>query len=170
MEALTMEDQENQERAVLGEEPPKEYVFEAQMKQSGTMDAAYIEFPYKVKEEFGTGGQVKVKAFIDGVEYRGSLAPMGLGSHCLGITKAVRSQAGKHFGDILSIRLWRDTEPRIVEVPEDVQKLLEEQGLSGTFSRLSYSKRRACIAAITGSKRPETREKRVRELVEDLLR
>ncbi|WP_010233489.1 DUF1905 domain-containing protein [Clostridium arbusti] len=38
----------------------KSYEFDAVIKKHGTIDAAYIEFPYDVEKEFGTKGQVKV--------------------------------------------------------------------------------------------------------------
>lgn len=50
---------------------------------AGKLGGAGIVFPYDVRQEFGTGGQVKIKANFDGVGYRGSLAPMGGGTHGL---------------------------------------------------------------------------------------
>jgi hypothetical protein len=146
----------------------KIYSFEAALKMSSGMDAAYIEFPYDVQEKFGTRGQVKVKALFDGAEYRGSLVPMGQGAHCLGVTKAIRSAIGKNPGDRVAVRLWKDTAPRTVEVPEDVRHLLEKHGLAEAFSRLSITRRKTAIDGINGSNRPETRKKRVQGLLEAL--
>lgn len=43
----------------------KTYEFDAVIIKQGDIDAAYIEFPYDVEEEFGTKGQVKVRATIN---------------------------------------------------------------------------------------------------------
>ena len=51
--------------------------FEAEIKQNGTMNAAFVDFPFSTEELFGKKGQVKIKALLDEkVEYRGSLAKM----------------------------------------------------------------------------------------------
>ncbi len=57
--------------------------FTAKLIQHPGMDATYIEFPYNVQELFGTNGQVKISASIDGVPYRGVLSNMGTGCHIL---------------------------------------------------------------------------------------
>jgi len=55
----------------------KEIKFKAIIQQNGTMNAAFVEFPFSVEELFGKKGQVKIKALFDEtVEYRGSLAKM----------------------------------------------------------------------------------------------
>jgi hypothetical protein len=146
----------------------KAYEFEAQLKQHAGMDAAYIEFPYDVETEYGTKGQVKVKAFFDGAEYRGSLARMGLACHCLGVTKAIRKQIGKAPGDRVAVRLWMDEEPRLTEPAEDVLMALEEAGRLTAFHSLSYTRRKEYLNAIEASKRPATRQQLIQRLLEAL--
>lgn len=46
----------------------KKYEFDALIQKHDSIDAAFIEFPYDVLEEFGTKGQVKVKAVFDGTQ------------------------------------------------------------------------------------------------------
>lgn len=97
--------------------------FEAEIKQNGTMNAAFVDFPFSTEELFGKKGQVKIKALLDEkVEYRGSLAKMKSNCHLLGLTQEVRKQLGKTFGDKVTVKLWEDQEERIVEIPEDVLK------------------------------------------------
>ena len=101
--------------------------FQAIIQQSGTINAAFVEFPFSVEELFGKKGQVKIKAIFDGkVEYRGSLAKMNSDCHILGLTQEVRKKLGKSFGDTVSVKLWEDKEKRIVEIPEDVQIVFNE--------------------------------------------
>jgi hypothetical protein len=67
----------------------KKYEFEAEIIKHETLNSGYIEFPYDVMEEFGTKGQVKVKAHFDGYEYRGSLVKMGHTCHLIGLNQKV---------------------------------------------------------------------------------
>ncbi|MDQ0192241.1 YdeI/OmpD-associated family protein [Paenibacillus wynnii] len=148
----------------------KNYIFEAEILQHGDMDAAYIVFPYDVQVEFGTQGQVKVKATFDGiVEYRGSLAKMGRGSHCLGITKQIRQTLGVKFGDAIQVVLVMDLEPRTIDIPDDLLQALSELNILESFSSLSYSKQKKRVDVILGSKKQETRTRNIQKLTVSLL-
>lgn len=82
----------------------KLYTFNAIIKKVDDMDAAYIDFPYNVKEEFGKG-RVPVTATFDGVEYNGSLVRMGTKHHIIGIRKNIRAQIGKQAGDQILVTI-----------------------------------------------------------------
>lgn len=58
---------------------------------------------------------------------------MGLGCHVLGLTKAIRSQLGKSFGDSVHVQLEKDTAPRLVAIPEDVDMRLKENPKAGEY-------------------------------------
>ena len=86
------------------------YSFNAVIQKNPEMDAAYIIFPYNIREEFGKG-IVKVHATFDGEAYDGSIVNMGVkdaeGKVCyiIGITKAIRKIIGKSFGDIVAVTI-----------------------------------------------------------------
>jgi len=82
----------------------KKYEFEAKIIKNPDIDAAYIEFPYDVKSEFGKG-RVPVVATFDGVEYMGSLVKMGTECHIIGIRKDIRKEIGKQPGDIIKVTI-----------------------------------------------------------------
>lgn len=82
----------------------KLYEFEAQIIKVPDMDAAYIVFPYDIREEFGKG-RVKVYATFDGEPYDGSIVNMGTGSYIIGIRKNIRKKIGKQAGDIISVTI-----------------------------------------------------------------
>lgn len=148
----------------------KSYAFQAELHKHDGMDAAYIHFPYDVQQEFGTKGQVKVKAvFQDGTEYRGSLANMGLDCHCLGIPKRIREQLGVTAGEVLSVTITPDTEPRVVELPEPLKAALESRSLESRFRNLSYSKQKQAAESVESAKKPETLAKRVQSVIDSLL-
>jgi len=87
---------------------PKIYEFEAVIQKVSDMDAAYVEFPYNVRNEFGKG-RVKVHATFDGEPYNGSIVNMGIkkddGSICyiIGLRKDIRSKIGKQPGDRVKV-------------------------------------------------------------------
>lgn len=82
----------------------KTYNFKAEIKKVPDMDAAYIQFPYDVRKEFGKG-RVKVDATFDGESYQGSLVRMGTEFHILGIRKDIRNKISKQAGDIVSVSI-----------------------------------------------------------------
>ena len=82
--------------------------FRAILVQNKGMDAAYVEVPMDIRKEFGKG-RLKVEATFDGVPYSGSIVNMGVkdaeGNICyiLGVTKAIRKQIGKTFGEEIEV-------------------------------------------------------------------
>jgi hypothetical protein len=147
----------------------KTYNFEAEMMKHEDMDAAYITFPYKVEEEFGTKGQVKVKVVFDeSVEYRGSLAKMGLECHCLGIPQKTRVILRKGPGELVQVNLHKDEESRVVEIPDDLKIKLQQNQVEEAFSSLSYTRQKTIVESIVSSKKAETRTNRIKNVVHTL--
>lgn len=79
-----------------------ELKFSAVIIQNGNMDAAYVEIPYDIKEIFGKG-RLLVNASFDGVPYSGQVVKMGTPCYIIGITKQVRKQINKSFGDTIDV-------------------------------------------------------------------
>lgn len=147
----------------------KVYEFDAVIQKHPGLDAAFIEIPFDVETEFGTKGQVKVAASFDGYEYRGSLAKMGLPVHCLGLTKEVRNAIQKNPGDLVHVILKKDEAPRVVEVPVDFGKLLDQHREVKTyFDSLSYTHRKEYVRWITEAKKQETRDNRLQKAIQML--
>ena len=148
--------------------------FDAEIKSAAavmpnTGGGAYIEFPFDMQETFETRGRVKVKVTYDGVEYRGSLVNMGLGCHIVGITKAIYQQIGKQIGDRVHVTLQVDEEPRVLEIPADLQEALSSQPTAREFfDRLAYSHQRQYVLWITEAKQEETRRNRILKAVQML--
>lgn len=81
-----------------------ELEFDAVILQNEDMDAAYVEVPYDIKALFGKG-RLPVNATFDGVPYRGQVVKMGTPCFIIGVTKAIRNQIGKSFGDTVRVTL-----------------------------------------------------------------
>lgn len=149
----------------------KIYEFDGEIKKSNLIDATFVEFPYDVENEFGIKGQVKVKALLDNYEYRGSLVKMGHYCYCIGITKKIRKEINKQAGDLVHIIITKDNDPRIVTVPEDVNKEFDEKkDAKKVFYSLSYTNQKKYIDWITIAKKIETREKRLKDFISMLLK
>jgi len=143
--------------------------FEATI-EAGARGGACVAIPFSVREIWGTGGQVKVRATFDGFDYRGSLAPMGQGRHVVGVRKDVRAAIGKDIGDVVSVTLVRDTEPRTVQIPAELAGALESAPEAAAhFETLSFTHRREFAEWVAEGKKQETRDRRSRKAV-DMLR
>lgn len=146
------------------------YEFAVEIKKQEGMDACYIEIPLDVEKEFGAK-RVKVKAMLDGAEYRGSIVRMGLPCYMLGITKEIRNKIGKQAGDIIQVEIEKDEEERIIILPQDFAAALEKNTAAQEFYQsLSYSGQRKYFQWVDSAKKEETRSKRVAEAVERLAR
>ncbi|HYG14466.1 MAG TPA: YdeI/OmpD-associated family protein [Bacteroidia bacterium] len=145
--------------------------FDALLVPAGDGGGVYAEIPFSVEEVYGIKGQLKVKATIDGVPYRGSLANMGGGCHVLGVLKAIREKIGKQVGDTVHITLERDTEERVVEIPEKLQELLDNNPTyKAFFDSLSYTNRKEYARWIAKAKREETLQSRLQQTLEKLMK
>jgi hypothetical protein len=133
------------------------------------MDAAFVTFPYDVQEMFGTKGMVKVKATFDGHPYRGILSNMGDEHHVILVRKDVREAINKKVGETVKVTIEQDLEERTIEVPEDLQKLLNKNKKAQTFfNDLSYTNRKEYVLWITSAKKSETRQNRLTQTLEKL--
>ena len=129
---------------------------------------AFVEVPLDVEKIFGSK-KPKVKASIEGVTYRGTLTRMGGPKHLLIILKEIREQIGKSFGDTVKITVEADTEPRVVEVPLELEKAFKkEKAAEKYFKSLAYSHQREYVGYITEAKKEETRTRRAAQTVEML--
>jgi hypothetical protein len=130
---------------------------------------AYIEFPFDVTEEFGVRGLVPVKATFDGLPYRGSLCKMGTPGHILIVVKDVRKKIGKEAGDNVEVEVQLDEELRVIALAADAEAAVRQNAKAQMFwEQLSYSHKREYQLWLEGAKRPETRAKRLLELVKRL--
>ncbi len=145
--------------------------FSAPIIQHDNINAGYVEFPFSAEEIFGKKGQVKVKVlFDDSVSYRGSLVKMKTEKHLLILTQEVRNQLGKKFGEVVDVKVWHDLEARVVEIPEDVQQIFNENiEAFERYAKMSYTHQKEYMRWITDAKKPETRENRKIKMIEMIL-
>jgi hypothetical protein len=145
----------------------KKHTFTAVIQNAGG-GGAFVEVPFDVEEAFGSK-KPKVKALIDGVEYRGTLVRMGTECHLLLILKSIRGRIGKTFGDEIRVTVEADTEERVVAVPEELKRAFKsEKEAKAAFDKLSYTHQREYVTWIDEAKKDETRRNRIIKTIEML--
>lgn len=141
--------------------------FDATIEPAGRGGAA-VAVPFDMKTVFGSG-RPKVRALIDGHEYRGSLANMGNG-HVLGVRKDVRAAIGKDVGDRVHVVVALDTEGRVVTVPDELERALAANAaVRARFGRMSYTHRKEYARWVADAKKQDTRDRRAERAVEMIL-
>ena len=145
----------------------KKRTFTAVIQNAGG-GGAFVEVPFDVEKEFGAK-KPRVRALIEGVPYRGLLTRMGSEHHLLIILKGIREQIGKTFGDEITVTVEPDTEPRVLEIPDDLTKALSQnEEAKAFFDKLSYTHRKEYVNWINEAKKEETRQNRLTKTIEML--
>ena len=112
---------------------------------------------------------MRVRGRLNGVEFRSSTMPAGEGRARLGVHKATREAAGARFGDSVRVEFEVDDTPREVVVPAELAAVLDADPLlRARFGRLAPSRRRELVDGVTVAKKPETKQRRVARIVEEL--
>ena len=143
--------------------------FSATLTREPDSSATFVSIPFNVMDVWGSRSRIPVKGTVNGVAFRGSIVPYG-GVHYLGIKRDLREQAGVKAGDIVSIVIEVDTEPRVAEPPADLLAALEaDPAAKIRWKRLSFSHQREHIQAIEEAVKPETRIKRIEQTITRLL-
>lgn len=140
---------------------PGPLAFEAVLERADVSgSSAFVPFPFDVAELFGTRGRVPVNATFDGIPYRGSLVIYGSG-HMILVLGEIRARIGKQAGDTVAVTISLDTEPRVVELDDDIVQAWTDAGVFDTFRSQSYSHQREYALWIGEAKRAETRANRI---------
>lgn len=132
--------------------------------------ATGIEVPAEVVESLQSGKRAAVRVTLNGYTYRSTVAVYG-GVFMLPVSAEVREGAGVAAGDEVEVNLELDTEPREVEVPEDLATALtRNESASARFAALSYSNKRRLVVGIESAKTEATRARRVAKAIDELER
>jgi hypothetical protein len=136
--------------------------FEARLEPRGTGNV--VELPFDPADAFGRK-RAPVRVRVNGHEFRTTVAVYG-GRAFIGLSREVREGAGVEAGDLVTVEMERDDEPRVVDVPDDLAAALAADPIAhAAFEPLSYTHRREYVRWITEAKREETRRARVEKAV-----
>ncbi len=105
------------------------------LQKDGEKNAAGIHVPPDVIAALGGGKKPPVKVTIGDYSYRTTVAVYG-GIFMMGVSQERRAAMGIDGGDEIEVTLELDTEPRTVDVPEDLAAALAEAGARAAFDAL----------------------------------
>jgi len=131
--------------------------------------AAAVVLDDQQVEAIGEGAKrFPVAATINGHTWRTTVTRMR-GKFLLGLSRAVREQAGVEAGDTVEVQLALDAAVREVQIPPALAEALAADPTAGAaFERLAYSHRKEFARSVAEAKRDETRQKRVIRALEIL--
>jgi hypothetical protein len=128
----------------------------------------YFIVPVDIQAAFGRH-RPPVRVTIRGHTFRTTSARYG-SDYYLVLNKANREATGLERGERARLRIELDTEPRVVDPPEDLARSLAgAPDAKALYERLSFSHQKAYADWVAEAKRPETRLRRADESVRRLL-
>lgn len=130
--------------------------------------ATGLRVPAEVVEALGQGKKPKVSVTINAHTYRSTVAVYS-GDFFLPLNAEHRKAAGVEAGETVAVTLAPDLAERTVEVPAELaEALAAHAGAREAFEKLSLSRRRAHVEAVTGAKQEATRLRRISAIVAEL--
>lgn len=143
-------------------------VFTTTVLKDDKVNATGIRVPAEVVASLGKGKKPPVKVTLNGYTYRTTVAAYG-DVFMLSLSAANREAAGVKAGDEVEVTLELDSEPRTVEIPEDLAAALAAKpGATAAFDALSPSRRKEFVRQVTEAKAEETRQRRIAGIVDKL--
>lgn len=130
--------------------------------------ATGIRVPDRVVEGLGAGKRPPVKVTFNSHTYRTTIAPM-CGDYFIPVAAAIREASGAVAGDVLDITVELDTEPRTVDVPEQLaNEFAKDKRAAAAYEKLSYSNKKEMARSIVSAKGENTRARRLAKAMESL--
>ena len=133
----------------------------------------YIDIPVDIAQQLKPGNKksFRVKGMLDGFAVAGmALMPMGEGNFIMALKAEVRKGIHKNAGAMLQVKLEEDKDYKI-EIPDDLQECFDfEPEAVDFFYTLPKSHREYFIKWINEAKTAETRNKRIVNTVNAMLR
>jgi len=134
---------------------------------------SYISIPADLAQELKPANKksFRVRGMLDGLAVSGmALMPMGEGDFIMALKAEVRKALHKNSGAMLTVSLEEDVDYR-VDLPEDLKECFDfEPEAFDFFNSLAKSHREYFIKWINGAKTNETRNKRIVNTVNAMLR
>ncbi|WP_159570447.1 YdeI/OmpD-associated family protein [Curtobacterium sp. 18060] len=130
--------------------------------------ATGLPVPSAVIDALGAGKRPPVVVTINGgYTYRSTVGVMDE-QFLVPLSASHREAAGIAAGDTVEVTLVVDTQPRVIDLPDDLAAALQEAGVRAAFDTLSNSRQRALADPVSQAKAPETRARRIAKAVEAL--
>lgn len=147
--------------------PGQQLSFQAIMENwAEGMDYCAVPVPAEITQALGTKGPVLVMARVnDSAPFQVSLFPVGGGQHCIRIKAKVRQETKTSAGDEVQVR-FTVLDRADVAIPDDLVSALRAEGATDAFQLLPPGKQNFMIRRLEEAAKPQTRDKRIQEIVE----
>lgn len=142
--------------------------FRVLLEKHENSEATGITIPFDVEKTYGTRSRVPVRGTINGFPYRGTIFPLG-GKYIFVVNRELRANAKVKGGEMISMEMERDDEPRIITPPPDLARALRaNRAAQAAWDKLSYTHKKEHARAVEDAKRPETRVRRIEKAIAQL--
>ena len=143
--------------------------FRVLLEKDEKTEATGIQIPFDVQKVFGTRARVPVRGTINGFPYRSSIFNMGGDCHFMAVNKSMREGAKAKGGDIITVVMERDEEPRVITPPPELASALKtNRDARANWEKLSYTHQKEYAQAIAEAKKPETHARRIERTIAQL--
>lgn len=147
------------------------YEFEApiELLDFGRMAYSVVYVPPAVLSSMPNGGsRVRVTGEVAGKPFDGACLPAGEGRFYLLLSKKYLKAARLEIGDRVFVSL-RIADPDAVDIPPELQAAIDASAAVGrAWAELTPGKQRGLAYRVASAKRPETRQRRVDEVLEEI--
>jgi hypothetical protein len=130
----------------------------------------FVQLPEIAMNKEARFGWVRVRGEVDGYELKQyNLMPMGNGKLFLPLKAQLRKAIKKQVGDSVHVKLFLDNSP--YKIPDEIVACLEvEPKAYQAFLQLSDNQQKSYIDWIYEAKQEMTKEKRIIDLIEQLIK
>ncbi|MFT4125409.1 MAG: YdeI/OmpD-associated family protein [Gordonia sp. (in: high G+C Gram-positive bacteria)] len=143
------------------------HTFRTQIELGGKT-ATGFRVPAPAVEAIGDGKRPKVLVTINDHTYRSTVAVYS-GEYMLPLNAGNRHAAGVEAGETVEVTIEHDSAERTVDIPAELAAAFAAHPHArAAFDALSYSKQRERAQSVASAKRPETRERRVAAIIDEL--
>ncbi|MDX1992264.1 MAG: YdeI/OmpD-associated family protein [bacterium] len=154
-------------------EHPLQFTFVSQVLFDPTVADGYMKhyvpIPDAVADALTDAGIKHVEGRLDEVAFRRVVHLQPDGTRCLKFGKIWLEQAGLDVLSEVMVELAPDHDPDRVDIPDELAAELQaEPELMQRWDTLAPSRRKTLVYDIERAKRPETRQKRTRAVVDEL--
>lgn len=130
----------------------------------GQGNHASIVIPDENLAELGANKRAPLKITINNYTYQSTAT--GVDGKCMVVfPQRDRDTSGAKAGDIIKVHLELDSGYRQVNVPPELSSALKTAGLSETFARLTYSKRKEFARQVSEAKAEATKSLRIEKIL-----
>ena len=147
---------------------PRQFSFRSRLERiSDEAEYFALSVPEKVTKALGTRGPVPVSAQInDSPEFLVSLFPVGGGRHYIRVKAEIRNTVKIKEGDRVRVEITVLDRSAEISIPKDLVSALRAEGVLEHFKALPIGKKNHLLQWIDKAAKPETRAKRIQEVVE----